>query len=71
MVVDDLNDPINAKIQKQQVNNYVNRKTGLRSSLDKIYGLLWVQCSYVVKSIICNNEYFGEKSDVFECLFSI
>ena len=69
MIVYDPEDPINVAIRQQRVNNYVNRKLGVRINLDNIYGLVWGKFSHSIKSIIWNNEYFEDKLDVFGYLW--
>ena len=34
-----------------------------------MYGLVWFQLSHGIKSIIRNNEYIKDRSDVFDCLW--
>ena len=43
----------------------------MRSNLDTIYGLVWGQLYHGIKSIVRKNEYFEEKSDIFDCLWLI
>ena len=69
MIVDYLKDPINAAIQQHRVNNCVNKDSGSIKNLDKMYGLVWGQCSHGIKSIIHNKKYFKEKLDVFDFLW--
>ena len=71
MSADDLKDYINAAIQQQRVNKYINIEAGLRINLENIHGLVWGQCSHGIKSIVCNNKYFEYKSEILDCLWLV
>ena len=59
-------DQIKRDIQRKQIKQFVSRKYVLRSNMEKLYGLLWGQCSSALQAAIKGiNKYEGNFDDFY------
>ena len=59
-------DQIEKDIQRERIKQFVSREYVLRSNMEKLYGLLWGQCSSALQATIKGISEYEEKSDDFD-----
>ena len=61
--LEDFADHIEKDIQRERIKQFVSREYVLRSNMEKLYGLLWGQCSSVLQATIKGINEYEDKSD--------
>ena len=57
---------VEKEIQKEEIKQYVARKTNLRRNIEKVFGLIWGQTSSSLQAYIKGLSEYEEKNDVFD-----
>ena len=66
--LDDAADQIERDIQRERIKQFVSRDYVLRSNMEKLYGLLWGQCSSAVQATIKGTSEYEDKCDDFDAI---
>lgn len=66
---EELEDPVNAGIQQQKIKNYVLQEAELESNLNKVYALIWGQCSSNLQALIRHLKEYKAKSQKYDVLW--
>ena len=64
--LEDAADQIEKDIQRERIKQFVSREYVLRSNMEKLYGLLWGQCSSALQATIKRISEYEDKSDDFD-----
>ena len=64
--IDENASAVEKEIQKEEIKQYVARKTNLRRNIEKVFGLIWGQCSSSLQAYIKGLSEYEEKCDVFD-----
>jgi len=64
--LEDPADQIEKDIQRERIKQFVSREYVLRSNMEKLYGLLWGQCSSALQATIKGINEYEDKSDDFD-----
>ena len=67
--LDDAADQIEKDIQRERIKQFVSREYVLRSNMEKLYGLLWGQCSSALQATIKGINEYEDKSDDFDIIW--
>ena len=62
-------DEVDMEIYREEVKQFVQRKTNMRRNLEKTYGLIWGQCSAGLQTYIKGLSYFETASSAFDPLW--
>ena len=57
------------EILTEILRHYIEREERISSSMNIIYGIIWVQCTPGIKSVLKSNEEYLTKSKTFESLW--
>ena len=61
-------DEVDMEIYREEVKQFVQRKTNMRRNLEKAYGLVWGQCSAGLQTYLKGLSYFETASSTFDPL---
>ena len=64
--IDENASAVKKEIQKEEIKQYVARKTNLRRNIEKVFGLIWGQCSLSLQAYIKGLSEYEDKCDVFD-----
>ena len=62
-------DEVDHEIYREEVKQFVQRKINLRRNIEKVYGLIWVQCSAGLQTYIKGLSYYEIGSSNFDALW--
>ena len=62
-------DEVDLEIYREEVKQFVQRKTNMRRNLEKTYGLIWGQCLAGLQTYIKGLSYYETASSVFDPLW--
>ena len=62
-------DEVDMEIYREEVKQFVQRKTNMRRNLEKTYGLVWGQCLSGLQTYIKGLSYFETGSSMFDALW--
>ena len=61
--------PIERMIQDQEIKQFVYKKQTLKNNINKIYAIVWGQCTSGVQSVLKGEEDFEEREEDVDCLW--
>ena len=60
---------VNVQIHKQRIKLYVTIELIMKRNLNNVYGLVWVEFTHSLKSMIKHEKYYKDKSNTFDILW--
>jgi hypothetical protein len=66
---EDSNSAVKVMILQQEVKEFLTRKRTIKSNLEKIYGIVWGQCSQSLQTVMKGDTDFKIKSSTTDCVW--